>query len=216
MTADTVKSFGFTTVSTAAAQEYEDKTSALVAEVDEAMLSRRDLAALVGTDGKELMRSNHKNHAAFISLVLRFNRFDILHSTLPWVYRTYRNQGFSRDYFPHALGFWMEAAGKILSRESASEIMPVYRRMIELHDDSVQKSLVDKQADRGSVVPGQWRATYEKFRKHLFEGNLSSCIETAGEACRDRGSVMDLFLWVIQPSLYWIGDLWERGAVTVA
>jgi len=211
-----MKNHGFTPVSREAAEEYERKKLDLTSAVNAAMLSRANLEELVGAGGREAMLDNHMNHSAFISLVLRLNRFDALHATLPWVYRAYINRGFSPAYFPAELAAWMNAITEKMTAESALEIQPVYRRMASLHEDSLQRSVAAKSPDRLAGVPPEWRNLSESFRNSLIPGNITACQEITRQAVESGGSPVDFLLYVVQPALYRIGDLWESGRVTVA
>ncbi len=208
--------FGFVPVSEDAANEYEEKREELASLVDRAMFAQKDLETLIGPRGGELMINNHRNHAALIAMVLSFKRFDVLHNILPWVYRAYHNHGFSYEYFPRALECWIEAMYKILAQQHAAEIEPLYRRVIELHEDSIARSKKASHPDRLSMVAERWRSAFLKYSNALLTGDINSCVEIAESNCKSRHDAIDFHLNVIQPALYWIGDLWERGEITVA
>ncbi|MCX7678493.1 MAG: cobalamin-dependent protein [Spirochaetes bacterium] len=208
--------YGFCPVSNEAATEYEQKRDELVAYVDSAMFAQKDIEALIGARGADLMKNNHRNHAAFISMVLSFNRFDVLYAMLPWVYRAYHNHGFSYDYFPRELECWILALYTHLSPESAREIEPLYRRLIDLHEDSISRSKTTQNFDRLIMVSDRWRNSYLRYRQSLLNADINACMEIAKSDCRNRADAIEFQLNVIQPALYWIGDLWERGEITVA
>ena len=50
----------------------------LIEYVDDFMLNHPDIDKLVGAKGIDMMKINHQNHAAFISMILLLNRFDSL------------------------------------------------------------------------------------------------------------------------------------------
>lgn len=208
--------FGFSFVSHDAAMEYESKREELARYVDKAMFDKSDIEKLIGARGGELMVNNHRNHAALIAMVLSFKRFDVLHNILPWVYRAYHNHGFSYDYFLRALECWIEAMYKILAQQHAAEIEPLYRRLIELHADSIARSKKASHPDRLSMVAERWRSAFLNYSNALLTGDITSCIEIAESNCKSRHDAIDFHLNVIQPALYWIGDLWERGEITVS
>lgn len=208
--------FGFIAVSKEAAMEYEEKRDELASYVDRSMFAQKDIEQLIGPSGAELMTNNHRNHAALISMVLSFNRFDVLYDVLPWVYRAYHNHGFSYDYFPRALECWISGLYTLLSPRSAQEIEPLYRRLIALHEDSISRSKNTARTDRLAMVAERWKDAFLRYSKALLSADIMTCAEIAESSCNSRSDAVDFHLNVIQPALYWVGDLWERGDITVA
>ena len=201
-------------ISRNAAQEYQKKRTKLIEYVDDFMLNHPDIDKLVGAKGIDMMKINHQNHAAFISMILLLNRFDSLAQSLPWVYRAYHNHGFSYDYFLVALNAWIEAISKYLEKDYADEIIPVYKWIIEKHDENILKSKEEKH----SIYPvdEKWINVFEKFFESLMKGDSFRCVDIAVKACFEEKDVVEFYVNVAQPSLYKIGELWENGKITVA
>ncbi|MBP9044124.1 MAG: cobalamin B12-binding domain-containing protein [Spirochaetes bacterium] len=202
------------TISRNAALDYQKKRTKLIEYVDDFMLNHPDIDKLVGAKGIDMMKINHQNHAAFISMILLLNRFESLTQSLPWVYRAYHNHGFSYDYFPVALNAWIEAIAKYLERDYADEIIPVYKWIIEKHSENIELS----QQEKRTLYPieEKWINVYERFFDSLMKGDSFKSVDIAVKSCFDERDVLEFYVNVAQPSLYRIGELWENGKITVA
>ncbi|PKL15839.1 MAG: hypothetical protein CVV49_19380 [Spirochaetae bacterium HGW-Spirochaetae-5] len=201
-------------VSIAAAQDYALNINRLIIHVDNAMITRKDITSLVSVGGVDMMKINHMNHAAFMSAVFLFNRFSLLETTLPWIYRAYHNHGFSYDYFPIELNSWIEAVRIILLPVNADPIIKVYEWMLDNHENIIKSSLTV--VNQEYIIDYRWMDTYELFFKSLLKGDTYKCSEIAHDSCKTESDIKNFYLNVAQPSLYRIGDLWESGEISVA
>ncbi len=198
----------------AAAEDYAENTGDLISYVDNEMISRPDITSLVGDNGIGMMKINHMNHAAFMSVVFQLNRFELLESTLPWVYRAYHNHGFSYEYFKAALQTWINAVNKHLKPENAGSVLTVYKWMINRHQENIGLSLIE--FNQTYQIDSNWLSTYKSFLKSLINGDTYRCSEIAHNACRTKDDIKAFYLNVAQPALYHIGDLWESGEINVS
>jgi methanogenic corrinoid protein MtbC1 len=196
------------------ADDYKRNRKKLIRFVDNAMISRGDIFNLVGEDGIEMMKINHKNHAAFMHVIFLLKKFSLLEETLPWVYRSYHNHGFSYDYFPAVLNVWIEAIETYLHPENALPVIEVYKWLINNHDKTIKLS----QQKISPVYPVQkhWQIISESFFKALIGGNTYRCSEIALNSCRSEDDIPGFYLNVVQPVLYHVGDLWESGVISAA
>jgi methanogenic corrinoid protein MtbC1 len=201
-------------VTAAAARDYGLNINNLIIQVDNAMIARRDISALVGEDGMDMMKINHMNHSAFMSAVFLLNRFSLLEVTLPWVYRAYHNHGFSYDYFLIELNAWIEAVRMNLQPENAESIIKIYEWMLKNHEKIIELSLTAVKQEY--IIDYRWTDTYELFFKSLLNGETYKYSEIAHNSCRVERDLKDFYLNVLQPSLYRIGDLWESGEISAA
>jgi methanogenic corrinoid protein MtbC1 len=203
---------GFDPVSPESAAEYEKSRYFLVDRVNSAMDARDDLLNLVGAGNRRLMYHNHENHAAFMSGVFSLGEYSLLDSTVPWVYRAYHAHGFSFDYFPVALNAWMDAVFACLRRPAAEEIAGVYRWMISRHEECMRISR--RPAPHPGTVEEKWKDVQASFLDALLAGDTKKCMDMAGK--NFAGDRAGFFIQVIQPSMYRVGELWERGELSVA
>lgn len=117
--------------SSEAVLEYGEKKGQLVSEMNKKMLSRSDLAMLVGEENKSMMQDNHINHARFMSSVFAEYNPEVLVETIIWVFRTYRSHGFNLAYWPVQLNQWAEIYKSNLSHNTYNEIYPFYSWIAE-------------------------------------------------------------------------------------
>jgi len=198
-------------VSPEAARAYDFRKGLITERVNLILDSRDDLKKLIGDLGRsEMMRDNHRNHAMFLTTVLHLNAFRLLASVIPWVYRTYRNHGFSYDYFPVALSAWKKAIGQEITESEATRIFPVYDWMLNQHELVVElagardRSVFEK--------PDREKDFYETLITHDLHGALKI---SENELSRnlDPG---DFYENIARPALYRVGHGWENGELSVA
>lgn len=196
-----------------AAAAYAQATEAMTDQVNRAMEARDDLGMLTGGNPLEMVRDNHRNHAAFIANVLRFEQWEMLVTTVAWVYRTYASHGFSDDYFPEVLRAWKRAVCEHLPQELAEEVVPVYDWMLRAHGDML--GVRDEVPDLPSPG-GRWEPVRRRFAAALLGADHRTCLSIAEEAVDGDRGIGDFYMRVLQPAMYEIGQLWESGQISVA
>ncbi|MDJ0781810.1 MAG: hypothetical protein QNJ22_07545 [Desulfosarcinaceae bacterium] len=120
----------FQSIPSEALAEFDAKREILVARINERMLQRPDLDALVGAGNQQMMKDNHANHALFMSAVLGNYHAQVLVDTILWVFRAYRSRAFHPNYWAAQLNAWVDILKQELSPESAGAILPLYHWMI--------------------------------------------------------------------------------------
>jgi len=80
-------------ISPEAARAYEKAAESLVKRVNKKLEANPGISELIGGNPFDLMRSNHSNHAAFMTTVFKISSYELLARTIPWVYRAYRARG---------------------------------------------------------------------------------------------------------------------------
>jgi len=113
-------------VSTKSAEEYSQKSDSLAEAVSNALLLREDLTALIGPNNLAMMKDNHANHARFIASILQHPNPEVLVESVLWVFRAYRNHGFSTNYWAAQLNAWFGILPQELSETAWAEIRPYY------------------------------------------------------------------------------------------
>lgn len=194
--------------------DYKKNSIRLIRHVDDTMISRSDITDLVGENGIEVMKINHRNHAAFMHVIFLLNRFSLLEETLPWVYRSYHNHGFSYDYFPIVLNIWIDAVETYLHPENVRPVIDVYRWLIDNHENTIKLSR--QKTSPVYPVEKRWHETSESFFKALIGGNTYRCSEIAIDSCKSENDITGFYINVVQPVLYRVGDLWESGVISAA
>ena len=197
-----------------ASDAYSEHLSQMVASVNKQMKARPDIGMLTGDSPVSVMFDNHKNHALFMSGVFSLNRFDMLVHTVPWVYYTYHQRGFSYSYFPAHLNAWKAAINNFLTPEEGQPILQVYDWILDRHETFI--FLSKKWVHTDHVPDAKWQAVYEQFRQALVDGDRSAALEMARQSTSSFSQLNDFCIEVIQPAMYKIGALWENGQISVA
>ncbi len=112
-----------------AVEEYYSKKDVLTAAINQALIARADLKELIGENNVDMMKDNHANHVRFIYSILKTPNPEVLTDTVIWVFRAYRNHGFSGNYWAAQLNAWFSILQNELTKESCSQILPLYEWM---------------------------------------------------------------------------------------
>ena len=204
---------GLGTVPIEAAMAYEIFAGSLLQQVNKKIANRDDLSVLIGRAPISMLYDNHKNHAMFMASVFRFNAFKMLAHVVPWVYRAYRNHGFSYDYFPVELKLWKEAIEQYLEGEYPA-LTDVYQWMLENHQSFI--TLAGETAHEEVQVDEKWQKEYKNFLQGLIAGETVRCRDIFMANTKDRQGFLEFCLEVVQPAMYQVGNWWEDGRISVA
>lgn len=93
------------------------------------------LSELIGEGNREVMETNHGNHAAYMASILEMFDPAAFVETLHWVVRAYTARGFAREYFVKAMNAWVRAAGRYLDADCARAVAPFYDYILDHIDD---------------------------------------------------------------------------------
>jgi len=108
------------------AHAYHEHLSFLLDRVNKKLATRQDLEDLIGQNPLNTMFDNHRNHAVFMDNVFQLGLYSLLIDIVPWVYRAYRNHGFSADYFPVHLRAWRETLDETLSPGATEPLLSTW------------------------------------------------------------------------------------------
>lgn len=193
---------------------YESKKELLLDFVNDKLARNPKISKLIGYNPLQMMYDNHLNHINFMINVFKLNNFELLVKIIPWVYRSYHSHGFSFDYFLLELNAWKEAINKNIKEKSISEIIKVYDWLIKKHN--VMIKLSKKEASSVMSISPKYVAKKNKFLSFLLKADYKSCIKMAEEIAKTKNAIKDFYLHIVQPALYEIGELWEKGKISVA
>ena len=200
-------------VSAEAAEAFSSIKQSLVNEVTAAMSAREDLTSLTGGNPMEIMTTRHKNFASFMATVLLLNQFELLVKNISWDYRIYRAHGFSYGYFPIEIGAWIAAVERQLATEHQPLILEVYRWILTAHERLVLIADMSSDApvNEFTITDGQ----QSRFLDALLGADHTEALAMARKV-KNAEDFEFFLLCVIQPSMYEIGRLWEKGKISVA
>ena len=160
----------------------------------------------------QIMLDNHRNHIAFMNIMIRLGDFQILIRTLPWVYRTYHSQGFRYDYFLTAFSIWKKAINKHIDNDVKDEVLKIYDFMIRNHEATI--ILAESDEDTGSLEA--LNPLQEQYLSALVSGNQREIYALTDTFFNENLSIEKFYLDIIQPVMYRIGRKWEIGEISVA
>jgi MerR family transcriptional regulator, light-induced transcriptional regulator len=201
-------------VTLAAAAAYKHHVPVLTKYVDDKLISHPRIHSLIGNNPLQIMFDNHKNHVEFMSTVFSLGDYELLCKTVPWVYRSYHAHKFSYDYFPVELKAWQEAIAAFIDPGLTDAIRIIYDWMIGNHERFITLS----QSDMSFSIPVEagLLAVKSSFQSALIAGDHRKCLSIAVENVNSSPDIEIFYGQVIQPVMYEIGSLWERGELSVA
>jgi methanogenic corrinoid protein MtbC1 len=201
-------------VSNESAEEYEKNKDSMLDFVNTEMSKRKDLVQLIGGNSLQMMFDNHRNHINFMIDVFKFSLFEFLIKIVPWVYKSYYNQGFSYNYFLIELETWKKAVKKFLTKSNADEIIKTYDWLIEKHEKMIDLS---KSLDIFTIkLEDEWEHRKNQFLSYILEGDFERALKFTKKILKKYEDIQNFYLKIIQPALYDVGTLWEKGKISVA
>lgn len=198
-----------------AAEAYAYATERLLNQVNVQLEATPELRDLIGRNPIDMMHTNHRNHAAFMTTVFRINSFELLARTVPWVYRTYHAKGFSYDYFPVELAAWQSAIHDCMENtEHASHILAAYAWLLQHHEEMITLSLTGE--GLSFSVQHEANEMQQIFLSLLLHGDTQGCLKLVDQSIQTVEALKHFYLEVIWPAMYRIGQLWESNQISVA
>jgi methanogenic corrinoid protein MtbC1 len=182
-------------------------------EVNTGLSAHPQISALTGGNPLDMMYDNHRNHIDFLSIVFKFQSFDLLAKTLPWVYHTYRAHGFSFDYFPAELEAWKSAIKKHLTPSVSDEILIVYDWMLQHHQTLIDLSALPFEEPDAYPELADERRNFGAF---LLGADYAGGLKIAESILERENGQERLYLGLIKPVMYEIGRLWEDDKISTA
>lgn len=113
---------------TSIAAAYAAKADVFTAMLNERLLGREDVQALVGNQ-MDMMKDNHANHVRFMISIFQDYKPEVLVDTVLWVFRAYRSHGFTSNYWAAQMNIWLEILKAELTSEIYDGIAPFYKWM---------------------------------------------------------------------------------------
>jgi methanogenic corrinoid protein MtbC1 len=77
-------------------------------------------------------------------------------------------------------------------------------------------ALIDQVLSRGPATAPSPDDDLDAYLRHLLEGEDEACLQTARGVAEDLPGLHKLYVGLIAPSQYRVGDLWESGQISVA
>lgn len=193
-------------------QIFEKFKNSFLAYVNRAFLENYNLEELIGgLHNVQIMLDKHRNHIAFISILIKIGCENLLIETLPWVYRSYHRQGFSYDYFDAEFKLWLESFEKIAYEYDLETVVRLYRQIISLHKNNIELAENFQPSWKSSSLSSEQK----DFMEVLIKGDQKTVFSMSDDYF-EKGALMSHFYKeLVTPVMYGIGDLWEKGIISV-
>lgn len=197
-----------------AVEDYAKNSEAMLEMVNEKLSSREGIAELIGDNSFDMMRDNHENHVRFMTNVFELDNYELMVRTVSWVYRTYKNHGFSYEYFPAELEAWVQAVNQHLGPENAQPIEEVYSFLLDKHSKFIDMARGLEELDLD--ISGEWEEPADELLDALLAGDQERSLKVVEENVNSQREVESFFENVVRPAMYRIGNKWQEGEISVA
>lgn len=201
-------------VSDDAARAFNSEMGRMIEKVNHIMARRPDIRMLTGDAPLSAMFENHRNHALFMSNVFSLNMPQLLADTVPWVYRTYHSHGFSYTYFPAHIQSWRTIIPESLDADNAAAILRIYEWIESRHETFIE--LAENVALKPAASVGPHPEARDAFLRALLEGQREKSLDIARRFAASPSELPAFYVHIIQPAMYEIGSMWERGEISSA
>lgn len=201
------------TVSATTAFAYHSKLPQLISLVNRRLLDRPDLAMLIGSNPTSIMLGNHENHGRFLASWFQVAQTGLLRQTMRWAVDSYSNRGFAAAYFTVELEAWIEAITEQIEEPARSELVALYRWMLDQLAEPEQNPAQDDETVSGPLV---WTEEQEKLLSFLLAGDHRAALALTREQLNRQAALSAIYLDLLQPVLYQVGLLWQQGRISVA
>ena len=197
-----------------AAQEFRAKLTTLLQHVNQELLANPALAGLIGNNSYNSVRERSRYYAAFLATVFSYNAYDLMAQNAVWAYQAYSSHGFAYEYFLVEAEAWRQAADLLLEAPAAGAVQAITLWRLQHHQDLIALS----QENLGLALPldPSWDQEREAFLESLLAGDYQESLHLTDWTVTDAQRLKDFYLQVIQPCMYQVGNLWQRGEISVA
>lgn len=183
-------------------------------DVNKYMTNLDNIFDLLGGNPLDLMMNNHHNHVQFMSNIIKYRQKEVFVHTLPWVYKAYNSKGVKYDYFIEELNAWIRAIDKHVEEDGKQVVTNIYKAMLDWHDELIRICESDEINNFSPSV--QWTDDHDTFLQALIKGDYNFVKEFCEQKLNNGSSVSELYIGLLQPVMYKVGELWEVGQITVA
>lgn len=194
--------------------EYIKHSKSMLEYVNNLMIEDSNISDLIGNNPISLINNNHENHIQFMKNVIKYKQKELFVYTLPWVYRAYYSRGVKFAYFELELNSWINAIEKFVEEEYRLPLINIYKQMLNWHESLIELSKNGGMEEFKHNVC--WTDSHEDILKYLLSGNHRGLIKTSESILKGDLSIIDYYLQYLQPVMYKIGELWEKGIISVA
>ena len=180
------------------------------AEVSEQFLLRHpDWIAKYGERARVMCLEDARYHLTFLSAALESGSPAAFAEYARWTARVLESRGIATTCLTENLAQLSHALSSRLADGSSEPIERYIRGALD--------ALTDGAADEGRLPSnGSLSLARSLYLQALLAGERKAALTIATEALKDGASALDLYVDVLQSTLYEVGQLWETNRITVA
>lgn len=180
------------------------------AEVTEQFLRRHpDWIAKYGERARVLGLEDARYHLTFLSAALESGSPAAFAEYARWTARVLESRGIATTFLTENLAQLGDAVSARLSPDSRA---PVQRYVSAALDALTHDAADERPATSNDRLP----LARSLYLQAVLAGERKAALAIATEALKDGASALDLYVEVLQATLYEVGQLWEANRITVA
>jgi methanogenic corrinoid protein MtbC1 len=189
-------------------QAYDDARPEVVARVDAALFRRPDLGVLLGDSSASVVRELNRYLSAFFSSVFSLGLPELVTEGLPRMLSGYRSRGVSFDYLEVLPTLWRGALG--------DQMGPKGRPIESVLDwmDHHPAAWIPAESAVPDIEPSP--GLEARLSGALLAGDAPGARAVLQKAIQGGADLPEVFVELIQPALYDIGQRWEDGRISAA
>ncbi len=201
-------------VSKTSANDFKKKLPDMLEYVDMRLQQTEDIDALLSNKRFSVAQKFSKEMTGLLYNLFSLDYQDTICKSVPYLMNTYREKGIKDTFFKIFFQYLKSSVSEKLTLPASIEINKILYWIKENIDDLLSVS------SDGTVIEtpaaGKLSEARDAFLKALLEGDEEKCLKIADDYAGTTDEISDLFVHVIQPSMYEIGSMWERGDISGA
>ena len=199
-------------VSKSSANDFKKKIPDIIADLNTRLEQTENIDALLGDQKFVLSKKFSKEMTDLLYNMFSMGYQDMICKSIPYLMNTYQKKGITGDFFKVYFKALISSMSEKMTIPAAIEINKINYWIKENLDDLI--SLSESDAVVETPVAGKLSEVKNNFLNALLEGNEEECLKIADDYAGTTDEISDLFVHVIQPSMYEIGSMWERGDIS--
>lgn len=165
--------------------------------------------AQFGDRGRRLCSEDSGFHLDFLAAAIEADNLSAFNHYINWAKRMLGVRGISAHHLREHLDILNHYLGEQLSTEEALLVQAVLTEGKTVLSDPVGPEPATADTDK-------WASPRQVYLTAILEGHRKAAITTALELLREGHTLTDIYVAVLQESLYEVGRLWETAAISVA
>lgn len=199
-------------VSKTSANNFKKKQTEILEVLSLKLQHTDNIDALLGNQEFDLAKKFSKDLTDLLYNMLNLDYQEMICKSIPYLMNSYQKKGVTGDFFRIFFQYLISSVSEKLALPASIEINKIIYWIKENLDDLLLVSSEDAVVE--TPAAGKLSEVRDEFLKALLEGDEEKCISISENFSGSSDEISDLFVYVIQPSMYEIGSMWERGDIS--